>query len=117
MKELLESHLDTKVEIVAEQKQKKEIKLIDSQRKIPGLTLWEYSQSTGRLQQTTFKKQDFILKSLSLKPEDLQISNKVDMKESCIYFQALNRTNAEKKLRKLGLPVHDYDRRLQKSYL
>lgn len=42
MKELTKEFQESEVEIVAEKQQQKEIRLIGRQRKIRGLTLWEY---------------------------------------------------------------------------
>lgn len=103
MKELTKAFQDSEVEIVAEKQQQKTVKLIDRQRKIRGHILWEYNQETGRLQHATFKKQDFKIESLNPSPSSLSISHKVDVRDKCIYFQALNRKNAVKKLRKIGI--------------
>jgi hypothetical protein len=103
MKEILQGFKDSEIEIRDEQQQKKEIKLIGRQRKVRGLTLFEYSEVTKLL--SVAKKQDFYLESLSLDPSKLKISNKVEVNEHCIYFQALNRKNAIKKLQKAGKEV------------
>lgn len=101
MKEL-ESFKSDEIGIHAEQQQKKEIKLIDRQRKIRGLILWEFNTLTKLLKAAEFKKQTFSLKVLSSKDHDHEINHKVVVKENHIYFQALNRKNAERKLRKSG---------------
>lgn len=98
MRELTQEFKESKVDITAEKQQKKEIKLIGQQRKIPGLSLWEYNEETKELKPAQFKKQDFEITSLSQSPESFNISNKVVVNEHCIYFQALNRKNAERKL-------------------
>lgn len=107
MKEVLQSFRDSKIEIRDEQQQKKEIKLIGRQRKVRGLTLFEYNEKTKELSKAQYKKQDFSLESLSLDPSQLKISSKVVVNENCIYFQALNRKNAIKKLRKASMEVND----------
>lgn len=96
MKELQE--IDSKVEIVEEQQQRKEIKLIGRQRRVRGLTLWEFNHKEKTLQPAKFHKQDFAITALSTSPEALKISNKVVVNENCVYVQALNRKNAIKKL-------------------
>lgn len=101
MKEL-ESLKSDEIGIHAEQQQKKEIKLIDKQRKIRGLTLWEFNSTEKTLCPAEYKKVNYELKSLSSQDQELVINHKVIVKESCIYFQALNRKNAEKKIRKAG---------------
>lgn len=98
MKELTKEFEESEVEIVAEKQQQKEIKLIGRQRKIRGHILWEFNQKTKQLQPARYRKQDFQIASLEPSKSALAISNKVEVKEHCIYFQALNRKNAEKKL-------------------
>ena len=97
MKEIIpEIKAQDKVEIVAQQQQKKEVKLLGSQRKIPGLILWEYNLNTQTLSIATFIKQNLEYKGENNLPE---IRNRVNIKEGCVYFQALNKKNAIKKLR------------------
>jgi hypothetical protein len=98
MKEVIQDFNETKVEITAEKEQRKEIKLIGQQRKIPGLILWEFNTKTNELQPAQYKKEDVEIKSLDPTPEALTKRNKVVVNEHCIYFQALNRKNAIKKL-------------------
>lgn len=98
MKELLQEHKDTKVEIVVEKQQKKEIKLIGRQRKIQGLTLWEFNNKSKELKKAEFKKEDVMINSLRQSPEALTKISKVIVNENCIYFQALNIKNAKRKL-------------------
>lgn len=102
MKEVLKPFEDSEVEIVAEKQQQKVIKLIDRQRRIRGHTLWEYNTETKELNQAKFKKQDFQITSLAVRPDALAISNKVQVNDKCLYFQALNRKNAKKRLVKSG---------------
>jgi hypothetical protein len=90
-----------KIEIQAEQQQKKEIKLIGQQRKIKGLTLWEYNAKTKELIPAVFKKVDVSLTSLSAKAEALNINHKVVVNENCLYLQALNKKVALKKVKKI----------------
>jgi hypothetical protein len=99
MKEIQDLNQD-KIEIQIEQQQKKEIKLLGSQRKIPGLTLWEYNLKSKELKEASFSKVDVELKSLSANPIDLVDRHKVVINEGCVYFQSLNRKNAEKKISK-----------------
>jgi hypothetical protein len=103
MKELTKEFSETEVEIVAEKQQQKVIKLIDRQRKIRGHVLWEYNQKTYVLIQAKFKKQDFHITSIVPSPSATTVSNKVQVNDNCLYFQALNRKNAIKKLNKVGI--------------
>lgn len=89
-----------KIEINVEQQQKKEIKLIGNQRKINGLTLWEFNHKTKELQKAKYSKVDIELRSLSTRAEDLVNRHKVVVNENCLYFQALNEKNAIKKINK-----------------
>lgn len=101
MKELFKDFQDSQIksEVKAEQDQKKEIKLLSTIRKVPGLTLFEYNQRTGEVSKAKFKTDEtLVLKSLSTNPEQLQKSSKVIVNESCIYFQALNEKTARKKV-------------------
>jgi hypothetical protein len=104
MKEIQDFNQD-KIEVQIEQQQKKEIKLIGKQRKIPGLTLWEYNTKTFDLDKAKYSKVDLHLKSLSNKPQELESRHKVIANEGCLYFQALNLKNAERKVKKAGLKL------------
>lgn len=99
MKELLRDFTDNNIEIREEAEQRKEIKLLGRQRKIRGLITWEYNEKTHELKRAEYKKEDIVLSSLSMSPESISKVNKVVVNEDCIYFQALNRKNAIKKLR------------------
>jgi hypothetical protein len=98
MKELTEDHKDNEVEIVIEQQQRKEVKLIAQHRKIPGLTVWEFNVKTLELIPATFKNEDVTIRSFK-KSHDIIKHNKVDIKPDCIYFQALNEKSARRKLK------------------
>jgi hypothetical protein len=93
---------EDKIEIQEEQQQKKEIKLIGQQRKIKGLTLWEFNAKTKELQKAKYQKVDVSIKSLSSATGDVNFNHKVVTNENCLYFQALNEKVARKKLTKRG---------------
>lgn len=94
--------LDT-IEIVQEQQQKKELKLVGSERKIRGHILFEFNEKSRRLDVARFKAQTFTITSLDPTSSDyLKINQKVDVQDNCIYIQALNRKNAIKQLKRLG---------------
>lgn len=89
------------VEIVAQAAVKKEIKLIGSQRKIPGHILFEYDTKNKTMQPAQYKKQDLVLDKLG---QPVKISHKVNINEGCIYTQALNKKNAIKRFnREFGI--------------
>lgn len=102
MKELLKDSFESnKVEIVEEEQQKKELKLIGQQRKMPGLTLWEYNEKTKVLEKAKYKPGSVFISSMSDKIETTKTYILV-VNENCVYFQALNQKNAARKLNKLG---------------
>lgn len=75
----------------------KEMKLIGSQRKIPGLTLWEFNVQTRILSKAVYKSIDF---EYSTSNGFNQKKLTVSINENCIYFQALNQKNATKVLKR-----------------
>lgn len=80
-----------KIEIVVEKQEKKEIKLIGTQRKIPGLTLFSCDKD-GNIEKVQFKKQVLDLgKPLGV------VKHTVVFDENKRYCQALNIKNARKK--------------------
>lgn len=109
MKELEQPVQDkalTATEIVAKKDNKKEIRLINTERKIRGHILWEFNEITRELNRVSYKKQTFTLTSLDPNKADyLKINDQVDIKENCYYFQALNYESAVKKLKKKGYEI------------
>jgi hypothetical protein len=91
---------ENKVEIVAEEQQRKEIKFIGKQIRRRGLTLWELNLKEKTLEPATFKKENVAVKSLKPTEASSVKHLKVDAKEDCIYFQALNRKNAIAKVKR-----------------
>jgi len=103
MKELFKDSFDSnKVEIVEEKQQKKEIKLIGQQRKVPGLILWEFNEKTKVINRAKFKLTNVFISSLSMSTESITHTHKVIVNENCVYIQALNLKNAIKHLKRLG---------------
>lgn len=110
----LDTQKEDKIEIQVEQQQKKEIKLIGSQRKIPGLTTWEYNQKTKEINPAKFISSEVNLKSVP-KGEDktkryyhdpmnkIVMVNKLVASDNCIYIQALTKGRAIYKLSKRNL--------------
>ncbi len=87
----------TRVEQVA--KKQREYKLIGTQRKVAGHTLFEFNKKTKEIKPADIKR-ECILDATTGKPI---YKTKTDIHEDCFYLQALNVKNAEKKLRKLGM--------------
>jgi hypothetical protein len=94
---------ENKIEIQAEQQQKKETQFLGSERKIPGLTLWELNTETMEVKKAEFTKTNASLGSLNA--DDLEIRHTVHVKPGCTYLQALNEKNARKHFRKFGFDV------------
>lgn len=102
MKELSENFKENAVQIVEEKQQRKEIKLIGRQRRIPGLILWEFNEKTKELKPVTFKPKSIFISS-SLTSTDTTKTYKCVVNDNCLYFQALNESNAMKKLKRTKL--------------
>jgi len=64
MKELEQPIQDQGIEIVAEQEKKKEVRLIERQRRIPGLILWQYNAESNVLDRAKFKQDTLVLNTL-----------------------------------------------------
>ena len=79
-------------EIVDEQR--KEYRFIGSQKRIPGLILFQYDLTTGELRQAPMKKEI----ELTIDGR-LNKNNKVEAVALCLYVQALNKDNAMRKVR------------------
>ena len=81
-------------ELVAEQR--KEYRLIGSQKAIPGLILFEYDLTTGELHRASVKKE------ITLYVDGTAgTKTRVDSKDLCLYIQALNEANAMRKVQQL----------------
>ena len=78
------------------QQQRKEYRLIGSQRRIPGLILFEYDLTTGELRRASMKTEI----GLTLDGK-LNRTSKVNSRELCLYIQAINEQNAMRKVQQL----------------
>jgi len=65
-----------------------------------GLTLFEYDPETKILEEANFSS--VITEGMHLKKHKRQTHKILERKKGCIYFQALNRRNAIKKLQRIG---------------
>ena len=81
-------------ELVAEQR--KEFRLIGSQRRLPGLILFEYDMTTGELRRADMTRQAELQMDGSV-----NVRSRVSSRELCLYVQALNANNAMRKVRQL----------------
>lgn len=78
------------------QQQRKEYRLIGSQRHIPGLILFEYDLTTGELRRASMKTEI----SITLDGK-LDRTRQVNSRELCLYIQAINEQNAMRKVQQL----------------
>lgn len=76
--------------------QRKEYRFIGSERRIPGLILWEYDLTTGELRRAPMKKEIELTMDGSLNK-----SSKVEAGLLCLYIQAINQENAMRKVRQM----------------
>lgn len=100
-----DKNLDS-IELYQQEEEKREIKLIKTERKIRGHILWEFNERTRKLNRAKFRVQK-ILEITSFNINEIKFRDKIDIKENCYYFQALNYTNALKRLKKKGYEI-DY---------
>lgn len=77
---------------------KKENKLVDTQRRIPGHTLFEYNVMTGEINPADINRKI----ELSFKTLTPIYRQEVQIKRNCIYRQALNKKNLIKRLKREG---------------
>ncbi|MBO5933039.1 MAG: hypothetical protein J6Q19_04865 [Bacteroidaceae bacterium] len=80
------------------QKKQSEFHLIGNQNKTPGHKLFEFNKTTKMIREADIKA-DAILDCYGT----IHKETKVFVKQDCFYIQALNRKNAEKKLKKIGM--------------
>lgn len=104
MKEL-EEFRELPIEIVAEQQQKKEIKHIGQQRKVPGHILWEFNEKTREIKRAVYKKTNVTITGISMSPESITETHKVVVNENCAYAQAMNKKNARKHFKRMGYEI------------
>ena len=89
----------TRIEQVA--KKQKEYKLVCSQRKVAGHTLFEFNKSTKEIKPADIKRECI----MDFNTNHPIYKTKTDIHENCFYIQALNVKNAIKKLKKLGFKI------------
>lgn len=87
----------TRVEL--RQKKQQEYRLIGKQRKVKGHTLFEFNRETKEIRPADVAHTAYI-DVCTGRPV---YKNRADIKQGCFYIQALNKKNAQKKLRKLGM--------------
>lgn len=90
-----ERHTDD-VRIEQSVKEQKEYKLIGHSRRVPGHTLFSYNTVTGEMKPADVERRVFMLYA-----GEVGHQVRVNVEPNCIYGQALNLKNWEKKIRKL----------------
>ena len=79
-------------------KKQKEYKMIGRRKKVPGHTLFEFNVNTKELKPAMRTREVYATFNGQSK-----YRNKAEVHEGCLYIQALNIKNAEKKLHKIGM--------------
>ncbi len=108
MKDLNQIETPESDRIVIEQDIKKTIKFIGSERKIKGLTLFEFNPVAMTLEPAKYKEVKVeVINNAPLLKNQVRIMevksvvhNKVIYKDDCVYIQALNKRVAYKKIAK-----------------
>lgn len=95
----------TKDTIVALKPQKQEHRFLGTMIRRPGLTLFEYDSKSKTVRAADVNTQQFY--SYNAKRDKFSVSSKsrVQVRDGCMYVQALNLKNAIRKVRKEGFEV------------
>ena len=94
----LSQEKDDSTRIEQLQKQNKEYHLVGKQRKTAGHTLFEFDRKTKEIRHADISRQAAVGMD-----GNVRYQTRMDVHSGCFYIQALNKKNAEKKLRKMGL--------------
>ena len=81
-------------ELVARRKQQQEFRMIGSQRRIPGLTLWCINLKTGEIKAAPVKRECVV----NLKTRQPEYKTRIVIEPNCLYRQCLNRKSFVKRL-------------------
>ena len=84
-------------------KKKHEYHLIGRQRKVAGHTLFEFNRETKEILPAELKRTVYT----DFGTGRPVFEARAHVKQNCFYIQALNKKNAEKKLRKIGVLICD----------
>lgn len=93
MKEL-ENIKPDKTDIVDQREIKKEAKFLGSMRIHKGHVIWELDMGTGNIIEATYDSINFDIRADKTR-------KKLILKDTCLYASALNKTNAERKFKKM----------------
>lgn len=97
--------LKTKDVIVAPRPQKQKYRFLGTMIRRPGLTLFEYDSKTKTVQVAEVNTQQFYPYNAKRNKFSVSSTSRVQARDGCMYFQALNLKNAIRKVRKAGFEV------------
>lgn len=94
-----EAELPTpRIEVQAEKQEQKRLELIGRIKPHQGHVCFEYNIATGEIQEAQFMEQTVNYAEFV---QTRTIQKKIMVKQGCLYVAALNKTNAEKKFKKM----------------
>lgn len=85
------------------QKKQSEYHLIGRQKRVSGHILFEFDRKTKEIRPADIVQNAIVVLDPKTRKEAVKYQTKTNVKQNCFYLQALNKKNAEKKLRKIGL--------------
>lgn len=97
--------LKTKDAVVASKPQKQEHRFLGTVIRRTGLTLFEYNSKSKTVQVAEVNTQHSYRYNEKTKHFDLSTRTRVQVRDGCMYVQALNLKNAIRKMRKAGFEV------------
>ena len=92
--------LKTKDAIVAPKPQKQEHRFLGTMIRRPGLTLFEYDSKSKTVRVAGINTKHYYSYNAKLNKFDIRTTSRVQARDGCMYFQALNLRNAIRKVRK-----------------
>jgi len=104
MKKTKKKFKDNEIVITAEAEQKKQLTLLKKERKIRGLTLFEYNEVTKEILPAKFKPVTVNITGDGSGNYDRLQNFELVVNQNCIYVQALNVKNALRKISKSYTP-------------
>lgn len=97
--------LKTKDAVVAPKPQKQEHRFLGTVIRRTGLTLFEYNSKSKTVQVAEVNTQHSYRYNEKTKHFDFSTRTRVQVRDGCMYVQALNLKNAIRKMRKAGFEV------------
>lgn len=97
--------LKTKDAVVAPKPQKQEHRFLGTVIRHPGLTLFEYNSKSKTVQVAEVNTQYSYRYNEKTKKVGVSTRTRVQVRDGCMYVQALNSKNAIRKVRKAGFEV------------